>query len=801
MNMSGGKTHQHVKSILRSLAHSSGFLLIFVALWGMVHVAHAQVTDPVYNDEVNTVTLKVRDNGQIRHALKSGTLQINSKTKFKQKVFVMKPLDARKKIFNKKGEVLIGDDLTVSGGLTVSGTINGVVLTDLQNSVTDLQTSMEDLQNSIVTYSAGPGIAISNGVISLPTTCSSGQVLKFSNSTWACDDDAGTSYTAGTGISITSGTIAASLGTTIETGEITNETIVSEDINDGTVKSADIADSTIVSGDIFDGTIVSGDIADGTIASADIADSTIVSADIFDGTIVSGDIADGTIATGDILDGTVATADILNETILTGDISDGTIASADIAASTITDSDIDLTGSWTVSGAWTLSGNFVNTANPWADNEVVDALTISGGTIDNSAIGATTASTGNFTNITVYNEARLMQARPQIPRTATNVTVASSIGATTDPAPAVVSGLNGQPVIAFYDDSATALKVATCAVGSTFCSSITTNTLDGATGCVLTGCSTTGDLGRDPSMVLGTTGLPIISYYDVSNSALSIAFCANAACSSGIATLLDGTTGCPIGCSTTNDVGRGSSIAISSDGTPIIAYVDATATANIKVIKCNDAVDCDSPTITDVTGATSSASVLVTGMALSPDDGFPVIAYVDGSVDLGIIDCGNAACSSSATAVVQATITVDDLSMTIDHSGLPLIAYVEGVSSDVRVAQCDTDACAVPTITNVITAAAATFVSVTLGVDGFPLIGFEGTGASSLPQFARCSSINCASGNEINLSPNSSDKTDNLAVGVNSNGLPIYVFNNSVDSTVELYQAPNIYLTPGLTLR
>ncbi|MFA5389193.1 MAG: hypothetical protein WC312_05505, partial [Candidatus Omnitrophota bacterium] len=52
-----------------------------------------------------------------------------------------------------------------------------------------------------------------------------------------------------------------------------------------------------------------------------------------------------------------------------------------------------------INAAETISANWVNTANPWADNEVVDALTISGGTINNTAIGATTRAAGSFTNL------------------------------------------------------------------------------------------------------------------------------------------------------------------------------------------------------------------------------------------------------------------------------------------------------------------------------------------------------------------------------------------------------------------
>ena len=54
-----------------------------------------------------------------------------------------------------------------------------------------------------------------------------------------------------------------------------------------------------------------------------------------------------------------------------------------------------------LSEAETITGNWVNTDNPWADNEVANDLTISGGTVDNSAIGGTTPSTGAFTTLDV----------------------------------------------------------------------------------------------------------------------------------------------------------------------------------------------------------------------------------------------------------------------------------------------------------------------------------------------------------------------------------------------------------------
>ncbi|MBP6881548.1 MAG: hypothetical protein KBC35_02900, partial [Candidatus Pacebacteria bacterium] len=79
------------------------------------------------------------------------------------------------------------------------------------------------------------------------------------------------------------------------------------------------------------------------------------------------------------------------------------------------DGDVDVTGNITVAGtvdgkdiatnaamlneAETIGSNWVNTANPWADNEVVDTLTLSGGTIGSSTIssGSTWTTSGTLT--------------------------------------------------------------------------------------------------------------------------------------------------------------------------------------------------------------------------------------------------------------------------------------------------------------------------------------------------------------------------------------------------------------------
>lgn len=186
----------------------------------------------------------------------------------------------------------------------------------------------------------------------------------------------------------------------------------------------------------------------------------------------------------------------------------------------------------------------------------------------------------------------------------------------------VARGSGGTPVIAYYDDTLDALKVLRC--GNDDCTA----------GNVITNVDNPGNsVGKYTSIAIAADGSPRISYYDESAGALKLMLCSNAACSAlnAILTLDDA-----------GDVGQFSSIAIGIDGLPIISYRDATAGA-LKVVQCGDASCAGANSIRTVHDPETAVGEFTT--IRIGREGLPAISYYDaGSFALRFLKCGTRAC-------------------------------------------------------------------------------------------------------------------------------------------------------------
>ncbi len=126
-------------------------------------------------------------------------------------------------------------------------------------------------------------------------------------------------------------------------------------------------------------------------------------------------------------------------------------------------------------------------------------------------------------------------------------------------------------------------------------------------------------LSQNGSLALTSTGAPVISYSDLSNTALKLAVCADATCTSHSSVTLD----------IDGNVGRFTSVALTSTDVPIVSYIDST-NSSIKLANCNNTA-CSSPTLKtiDSVGAVGfSPTEYSTSLALTASD-TPVISYYD----------------------------------------------------------------------------------------------------------------------------------------------------------------------------
>ena len=129
----------------------------------------------------------------------------------------------------------------------------------------------------------------------------------------------------------------------------------------------------------------------------------------------------------------------------------------------------------------------------------------------------------------------------------------------------ITIGADGYPVISYYDDTNSHLKVAKCGNASCFVGNTLTAVDSGTDGGY-----------NNSSITIGADGYPLISYYDYNNHTLKIAKCGNASCSSGnTLTTVDSAA----------YVGQYTSITIGADGYPVISYYDNT-NHTLKVAKC-----------------------------------------------------------------------------------------------------------------------------------------------------------------------------------------------------------------------
>jgi len=333
-------------------------------------------------------------------------------------------------------------------------------------------------------------------------------------------------------------------------------------------------------------------------------------------------------------------------------------------------------------------------------------------------------------------------------------------------------GVDGLPVISYYDSSNGELKVAKCK--NPACTSPTKTTVD----------NSTPDVGQYSSITIGLDGFPVISYYDRGNGSLKLAKCNNHSCTLSSTTTVDNTA---------TNVGLYTSITTWEDGFPVISYYDSTNGA-LKVAKCNNSA-CTSPSTFTVDNTATSVG-LYSSIAFGLSNSRPVISYYDQTNgNLKYAKCNNPGCTTSSIITIDSDIDVGSYSsITIGLDGQPIISYRDEFNDDLKVAHCSSSTCIGKTITPVdIVADRGQHTSITIGADGFPLISYYAVGAGHL-LVAHCSNTTCSSADtNFVIDGKALDVGTYNSVAIGTDGLPVISYYDESLDDLKIVKCANIY--------
>jgi hypothetical protein len=306
------------------------------------------------------------------------------------------------------------------------------------------------------------------------------------------------------------------------------------------------------------------------------------------------------------------------------------------------------------------------------------------------------------------------------------------------------------------------------------CSSKTSTTVD----------SSVADVGRYPSVTIGSDGLGLISYVDATNGALKAAHCTNLACTaSTTATIV--TSGTVVQDYTSATVGP--------DGLGLIAYLD---NGQLRVAHCSN-LACSAATSNPIDSTATAYASLATGA-----DGLPLLSYFDSAnVDLKVAHCADALCAGVTTTTLDSTGSVGlYTSLTIGSDGLGLISY-RSVAAGLRVAHCSDVACSAASTQTVDAGIKGEYSAIALGADGLGVISYyDGAGGSQDLKVAHCADVLCDGATSVAVdTPGNVGWSTSIAVG--GDGLPFVSYRDVDGGQVKGLHCPNVFCVPYLRRR
>ena len=135
------------------------------------------------------------------------------------------------------------------------------------------------------------------------------------------------------------------------------------------------------------------------------------------------------------------------------------------------------------------------------------------------------------------------------------------------------------------------------------------------------------------------------------------------------------------------------------------------------------------------------------------------------------------------------------ISMTIGVDGLPLISYRDAVAFDLKVAHCSNPACTSATITTADSSATlGSYTSITIGSDGLGLITYY-TGSTADLKVAHCSNTLCTSSTITTLDGTGDNVGAYSSIAIGADGLALISYRDATNTALKVAHCSNINCT------
>ncbi|MFC1789478.1 hypothetical protein ACFLYY_00700 [Patescibacteria group bacterium] len=351
-----------------------------------------------------------------------------------------------------------------------------------------------------------------------------------------------------------------------------------------------------------------------------------------------------------------------------------------------------------------------------------------------------------------------------------NTTTLDDMAGSFDAWPSIAIGTDGYPIVAYVNYASGSVKAAKCAnANCTATTSVTT--LDDMTD---------DNSSAHPSIAIGTDGYPIVVYGDEDNDLLKAVKCANANCTAttSISTLDNVSYPYP-------------SIAIGTDGYPIVAYSDF-GNGLIKVVKCANA-NCTATTSVTTLDNVSVASIPYSSIAIGTD-GYPMVVYMDR--DNGLLKaakCANANCTATTSVTNlddRGTTTNIYSSLAIGTDGYPIVTCSDGPNGLLKAIKCANANCTATTsVTNLDDTGTTTsfYSSLAIGTDGYPIVVYHSY-QNALLKAVKCANANCTATTSISTLDYDMTGITNVypSIAIGTDGYPIVAYSDFGNGSVKV---------------